>query len=362
MVVPSSRYETSLLGEMLLPISSSSVSVERNGRIKQHTSPLYSNQSDTITCIKETYDGYDLKKEEETKIRVILDYAEYRRRSKPLSPRTSLKTTYSKLTSEINCEVDAISHDISSRMDGNITTSNNIYGNKRSTVKILKNNHDQHKVRIDQLRNIHEGMRELDKLLSCDDDTTLNLENSIKHTKNNLEGSPSFLICGSLFSTDLEEPQLFNFKKSNDVCEVTSIDRHMRSINALRLEDSIEQSNKDTLNDSVIEDREFSEKHFKNPSPRVVFHDKIISTVHNIERYDPCDKHKLFYTASEMQNFRLDYIWELQTAREEMRQGKNRNWVMADVLTRIMCGIADFITCHALFENFYSNQEEKDYE
>merc|ERR1712150_92284 len=240
-------------------------------------------------------------------------------------------------TSKVNNEIDTITHDISSRMERNITRSYNIYENKRSKVKVLKNNHDQHKNRIDQLRNIYEGMRELDKLLSCDDDTTPNFESSIKHNKkNSLEGSSSYIICGSLFPTYIKEPQLFKFKKLNDICDVTSIDRHMRCINALRLEDSIEQSNKDTQNDCVLEDREFSERHFKNLSPRVVFHDKIISTVHNIERYDPCDKRKLFYTASEMQNFRLDYIWELQAAREEMRQGENGNCFMADVLTRIM--------------------------
>lgn len=103
--------------------------------------------------------------------------------------------------------------------------------------------------------------------------------------------------------------------------------------------------------------REYAERHLKNLRPRVIFCDDLISAVHDIERYDPCDKRKLFYTASEMQNFRLDYIWELQAAREEMKEEEKRNWLMVDFLKSIVWGIADLIKCHSFLELFNPEQE-----
>lgn len=96
----------------------------------------------------------------------------------------------------------------------------------------------------------------------------------------------------------------------------------------------------------IVRDSNSDDSHNVRPKPcrTVTFRDELVTEVREIERCKDKDKHKLYYTSKDMQNFRLRYIWELQEQQETCGMKDKK---FSAMFKKATANFTDFVLCRS---------------
>jgi len=88
-----------------------------------------------------------------------------------------------------------------------------------------------------------------------------------------------------------------------------------------------------------------SDKEMDKSLRSVYFSEQLVTAIYELEPCNTKEKENMFWTSKDMQEFRLDYVWELHEAHEE-RQRRER-WSLRGMLKFFSAVTVDILTCRA---------------
>lgn len=156
------------------------------------------------------------------------------------------------------------------------------------------------------------------------------------------------IFPSSIKGNEQEDEPSFEVTYSFNVERIT--ERSVDEIDGLSIH-CHDPSDDDTAIDEDKYESELPKRKKIKSCRRVSFDEKLISSVHKLERVTPDEKARMFYSSRDLSSFRLDYIIELQEAYDQQKRNKRRA-CGTTILRTLTAKLGDIVVCSTCVDLF----------